>query len=277
MYDCHVHSHFSLDSELDPITACEVAIKAGLEGIAFTDHMDYDFPNIDPNLNIDFDTYSRYMDNLKAKYKARLKVLKGVEVGIQPHVIEDSLQLVKKYDFDYVLASVHILDGIDPYYKDSCYYKDKTKLQAYSRYFEEILFMVTHFDDFDVAGHFDYIIRYAPYDDRSFRYDDHRDLLDSIFKELIYKGRGFEINTGSYRERSSGIAGPDKKAPEYDIALLKRFRELGGEIVCLGSDSHSPEYIGYKFSYFSGLLLEAGFKYVTHFEGRKPVFTKITV
>lgn len=270
MFDCHIHSSFSGDSNLDAVSACELAIKAGLEGIAFTDHLDYDFPDFDDEFLIDFETYSRYMDNLKAKYKTRLKVLKGIEVGIQPHVIEDTYKVVKQYDFDYVLASVHIIDRVDPY--KVLYYKDKTKMQAYSGYLEEVLFMVMNFDDFDAAGHLDYIIRCAKYDDRSLRYADHCDLLDSIFKVLASKGKGIEINTGSYRDKNDGVP-----VPEYDITILKRYRELGGEIVCLGSDSHSPEYIGYKFDYFSELLLEAGFKYTAHFEDRRPVFIPIKV
>lgn len=267
MFDCHIHSSFSGDSDLDAILACETAIRSGLMGIAFTDHLDIDFPDFDINFMIDFDIHSSYMDNLKHKYESRLKILKGIEVGIQPHVVEDSLKVVKGYGFDYVLASVHILDGVDPYRK--VYYQGKTKSEAYARYLQEVLFMVGNFDDFDMAGHFDYIIRCADYDDRSLRYGDHTDLMDLIFKELISKGRGFEINTGSYREKDN------IPVPEYDIQILKRYKELGGDMVCLGSDSHSPEYIGYKFKYFRDMLVEAGFDYTVHFEGRKPVYDKL--
>jgi histidinol-phosphatase (PHP family) len=88
-------------------------------------------------------------------------------------------------------------------------------------------------------------------------------------KELISNGKGFEINTGSFRDK------PGRSTPSYDMELLKRYKRLGGEIISLGSDSHSLEYIGYKFDYFKELLEEAGFKHTVHFENRKPVFDRL--
>ncbi|MGI6776833.1 MAG: histidinol-phosphatase HisJ family protein [Acetivibrionales bacterium] len=268
MFDCHVHSNFSFDSNLKPEAACDKAIELGLDGIAFVDHLDLDFPDSQVNYTIDFDVYSKYMDSLCLKYKKQLEVLKGIEVGIQPHVIESTSSLINKYDFDFIIASVHIIDGLDPY--TYSYYQDKTKLQVYSRYLQEILFMIENYDDFDVTGHFNFIIRCAVYKDNSMKYNDLKDLFDSIFKLLISKGKGFEVNTGSFREKSNR-----KNIPDYDINILKRYKELGGEIVCLGSDAHRIEHIGYKFDYFKDMISSAGFKYLTHFVRREPVFTKI--
>lgn len=265
MFDCHVHSKFSCDSNLTLEAACDKAIEIGLSGIAFVDHLDFDFPGFGDEFLIDFDEYSFQISKIKEKYRNKLKVLKGIEVGIQPHVIEDSLSVVKKHDFDYVIASVHIIDGQDPYKKQ--FYPKKTKSQAYSRYLEEILFMVRNFNDFDICGHFTYIIRYPNYDDRTLRYHEHSDLFDTILKQLISRGKGFEINTGSFKETIDG-----RTVPEYDINILKRYKELGGEIICLGSDAHHVEFIGYKFSYFKDMISKAGFKYLTYYENRKPVF-----
>lgn len=267
MIDCHVHSSFSGDSEMPAEVACERAIEVGLKGLTFTDHLDIDFPDFSTEFLIDFDKYSVFMDNLKDKYKNRLKVLKGIEIGIQPHVMDETDKTVSSQNFDFVLCSVHVIDRIDPY--QPIYYKGKTKQQAYSKYLQAILFTVTNFNNFDAAGHFDYVIRKACYDDRSLRYCDHTELMDSILKTLVSKSKGFEINTGSYRDL------PGKTTAEYDIGILKRYKELGGKIVTLGSDSHVPDYIGYKFNYFKDMLKEAGFSYITHFEARKPVFDRI--
>lgn len=268
MFDCHAHSYFSYDSELDGEAACEAAIKHRLDGIIFTDHLDYDFPGHSDDIIIDFKACLEYISTLADKYRSSLKVLKGIEVGIQPHVVEKSLKIAGNFDFDYILASVHVIDRIDPC--EGTYYKDRTKKEAYGRYLESMLYMVRNFENFDVAGHFDYITRYANYGDRTLRYADHCDLLDSLFKELIYRGKGLEINTAAFRESQYG-----SRIPEFDIRILKRFKELGGEIVCLGSDSHKKEFIGYKFDYFSQVLKDAGFKYTAHFENRKPVFDLI--
>lgn len=267
MFDNHVHSSFSGDSEMPPQMACHTAYGIGLKGLAFTDHLDYDFPNFDVNFLIDFDDYSNTMDMIKDKYSGRLSVLKGIEVGLQPHVIEQTSQLVKKYNFDFVIGSVHVIEKKDPYIGE--YYGDMSKVQAYERYLKEIYDMLSRFDDFDVMGHIDYIIRYGHYDDRSMVYAEHSDIIDSILKLLVQKGKGMEINTASYREK------PGLSTPVYDNEILKRYLELGGEIITIGSDAHSTDYIGYLIRHFENILMSLGYRYVTHFEGRKPVFKRL--
>lgn len=262
MFDCHMHSNFSTDSNMDAADACVKALQLGLKGVAFTDHLDIEYPNTDESFNIDYNQYFSEISAVKANFKGRLNVLRAIEVGIQPNVIDESLKIIKSHPFDYVLASVHIIDGIDPYERD--YYKDRSKLDAYERYLKEIYFMITHFDNFDMVGHFEYIIRYAEYVDRSIRYTDHSDVFDCILKELIRQGRGFEVNTGTYRDPAVQV--------EYDAALLKRYRELGGELVCLGSDAHRINHIGLRFDYFAQMIRDAGFKYTVHYENRKPVY-----
>ena len=263
MFDCHMHTSFSLDSNMDATFACETAIGLGLHGIAFTDHVDFDYPGED--FMIDFNQYFAEISSVREKYSDRIKLLYSVEVGIQPHVLTESMELITGYPFDYVLASVHVMDGIDPYMRE--FYKGKAKIEAYERYLQEIYFMIKNFESFDMVGHFEYIIRYASYADRTLRYNDHKEMLDSIMLELIHQGRGFEVNTGTYRNESADA--------QYDFEVLKRYRELGGELICLGSDAHRPEHIGIRFDYFAQMLRDAGFKYTVHFEKRKPVFDRL--
>lgn len=263
MYDCHIHTKFSADSLMEADAACETAIGLGLDGIAFTDHLDFDYP--DETSNIDFNDYFRQITAVRDRYRDKLNVLTAVEVGIQPHVIKDSLEVVNGHSFDYVLASVHIIDRLDPYSKR--YYKGKTKSEAYERYLQEILFMIRNFNSFDMVGHFEYIIRYADYPDRTLRYAEHADTFDMIMKELIEGGRGFELNTGTYRNPSADA--------QYDTDVLKRYKALGGELICLSSDAHRAEHIASRFDYYAQMLRDAGFRYTVHFENRKPVFDKL--
>jgi len=65
------------------------------------------------------------------------QVLKGIEVGIQPHVIEESNDIVKKYDFDIVIGSIHVVDKTDLHNGDFC--RNKSKNEAYLRYLEAVL------------------------------------------------------------------------------------------------------------------------------------------
>jgi histidinol-phosphatase (PHP family) len=266
MFDCHVHSSFSGDSNMDAGLAVETAKKVGLEGIAFTDHLDFDYPDYDDVFLIDFNEYSEYMNRLKQECEG-FRVLKGIEVGIQPHVVKESLEVVKKYGFDIVIGSVHIVDKLDLHNGDFC--RGKTKKESYSRYLETVLECISLFDDFDVLGHIDLIRRYGCYDDKTLSINDYRDYIDAILNKLISDGRGIEVNTSGYRYKL------DSPMPDYEI--IKRYRELNGEIICTSSDAHTPDYIGYKFDYINELLLKAGFKYTTHFENRKPVFTSITL
>jgi len=249
---------------MNPVSACMRALEIGLTGITFTDHLDYDYPGFGNEFNIDFDAYSKSMDDLKEKFKDKLTVLKGIEVGIQPHTIEDTKKALQSSNFDFVISSVHIIDRQDPYVGE--YYKTRTKHEAYLRYLQEIVYSLNHFDDFDILGHIDYIIRYGCYDDRSLAYDEFIDTIDEILKRLVQLGKGMEVNTRSYRDKE-GI-----KTPVYDIKILKRYKELGGEIITLGSDAHSIDSIGYKFDYFKEMIKNAGFKYTAYFTERKPNF-----
>jgi len=243
--------------------ACESAIRLGLGGIAFTDHIDLDVEGID--YEFDLDQYFAEISMVKDKYSEKIKILSAVEVGIQPHVIDKSLQLINGYNFDYILASVHLVDRGNPYRKG--FYDGKEKHEIYERYLQEIYYMIRHFEKFDMVGHFEYIIRKASYADRSLRYADHSDIFDEIMEELIQQGRGFELNTATFRK--------DTPDAQYDIEILKRYRQLGGELICLASDAHDQESISLKFDYYAQMLRDVGFKYTVHFENRKPVFDKL--
>ncbi|RCX16846.1 histidinol-phosphatase (PHP family) [Anaerobacterium chartisolvens] len=265
MIDSHVHSNFSGDSEMPVEDACTKAMEAGLDGLAFTDHLDIDYPHQSPDFDIDFEVYSHCMDSVKERYRKKLKVLKGIEVGIQPHTIEPSLEIVRKYDFDFVISSVHVIDGQDPYYGD--YFNGKTRQQAFMRYLQAVLHCVSSFKDYDVAGHIGYVRRYGGYDDKTLRYSDYHEILDEILKTIISSGKGIEINSSGYRV---GLGSP---VPDYDI--VERYIKLGGEIISVGSDAHCREHIGHSFPAVKAALQSLGVKYTAHFEKRRAVFDRI--
>lgn len=265
MFDCHVHSSFSGDSNMNCEDAINTAINMGLQGISFTDHLDFDYPDYDDVFLIDFDQYSAAMDRLKKDYNDRIKVFKGIEVGIQPHVIDSTLEVINGYDFDIVIASVHVVDKLDLHNGDFC--KSKTQRESYTRYLEEVLQTVNSFENFDIIGHLDLIRRYGCYDNKSLSYADYSDLIDAILKQIIKMGKGIEVNSSGFRYNLS--------SPMPDFSIIKRYKELGGEIICTSSDAHTAEHIAYKFDYLKEMIAKAGFTYTAHFEQRKPVFTKL--
>ena len=134
--------------------------------------------------------------------------------------------------------------------------------------FESILDNVTLIDDFDVYGHLDYVVRYCPSGEKIFRMSDYKEVFEQIFKKIIPKGKGIEINTGSLYKNMSYAH------PHMDI--LKLYKDMGGEIITVGSDAHKPEYLCYDFeTYARDALTSLGYRYYCTFKNRKPEFNPL--
>jgi histidinol-phosphatase (PHP family) len=117
-------------------------------------------------------------------------------------------------------------------------------------------------------GHFDYIARYAPYPVQEISMKTFGDILEPILQLLAEDGKTLEINTKTYQQQKHGI-------PVLDLNVLRRFRELGGEAVALGSDAHKPERLGEQFGYYTQVLKDCGFRYGIFYKERKPQFFKL--
>jgi len=245
--------------------ACQRSIELGLSEIAFTDHLDIDYPGFDEQFMIDFDKYVEQCSIVQVKYASELKIRKGIEIGLQPHTLQQSAEVASAYRFDYIIASTHVVDKLDLDNGDFCC--NKTKKEAYRRYLEDMYANIKKFDPFCVLGHIDVIRRYGSYEDKDMRYADYADILDEILKWLIENGKGIEINTSGFRYGLNSTM----PTPEF----VQRYKDLGGEILTIGSDAHSTEYIAYKFDLAYDIARNAGFKYITTFEQLKPSFRKI--
>lgn len=269
--DMHVHSHFSCDSSEQPEAIIQTAISKGYSYVYFTDHHDMNFP-VHPSaplmdFQLDFDRYCNTLLKLRRQYQSQIEVRLGVEQGICPETAAGLKALSESYPFDFVIGSSHLtsLEQGDPYYPE--YYEGKSYVDAYREYFASEVENVRLTDSFDVYGHLDYAIRYCP--DRSFvyRFDDYHDLLELLLKLLVEKGKGIEINT-------SGIT--KIGYPHPHIETLKLYRQLGGEIITVGSDAHQKENIGSHFDKAEELLRQTGFSYYTVFKERKPEFIRLS-
>ena len=265
LWDTHMHCYFSGDSESSPQDMIESAIQKGLSGICFTDHQDVDYRRTPGLFDLDFDRYQLEIMELKEKYRNRIEICWGVELGLQPHVVDENLNIAHSYPFDFIIGSSHIVDHIDIYFPS--YYEGRTELGAYRRYFESVLENVLTDADYDVYGHLDYVVRYGPNKNLYFSYEKYADLIDEILRILISKGKGLELNMAGFKY---GLGHPN---PTEDI--LKRYRNLGGEIITLGSDGHKPDQIAWDYEKVPELLEQAGFQYYTVFKNRKPQFIKL--
>lgn len=264
--DYHTHSNYSSDSDTPMEENIKAAVELGLREIAATDHIDFDYPDPDFPFLFDYEPYSKEIDVLREKYSGKIKIVKGVEIGIQPHVTGQITELVNKNQYDFIIGSTHVVcDGYDLCMND--FFEGKTKHEAYWKYFEEVLHNVETYDFFNVYGHIDFINRYGNYSDKTMNYEEFKPLTDKILKVLAEKNKGIEINTSGFRY------GLGHTHPQFPI--VKRFKELGGRIITVGSDAHRPEQIAFRFDTAYEMLREAGFDQIALFRNKKPEFIKI--
>ena len=261
MFDFHIHSSVSFDSKTPAIEYANAAVAAGLREICFTDHWDYlPSPN-DPHDLFSLEDYAKAYDGLSVD---GLIIRRGVELGLNEWNVRHCRELLSMRDFDFVIGSVHYADGYDPY--NPKYWEGKTVEQAYMRYLEKELECVKLHDDFDVLGHLTYVCKSPCNPFRApLPYKECSEISDEIMRVLISRGKGIEINT-------SGVDRGVDLLPSLDY--VRRFKELGGEIVTVGSDAHSAERIG-QYCAKTVAELKDIFGYVCTFEKRKPIFHKL--
>lgn len=274
--DYHMHSEFSSDSQAPMEKMIEKAIQLNYNRICFTDHMDYNYPPHVSGKNFLFQPYAyeEKIKVLKEKYHHQIKVLKGIELGLQPGIKDNIHSLLANHTFDFIIGSTHLVNGVDPYFEEywntlfeTCSDRKEAIVKGIEKYFLTTLEQIKNYDEFCVYGHLDYIVRYAPDKEKYYNCSLYMDIIDEILRRLIQSGKGIEVNTSGYK---AGLSYPNPH-----VHILKRYKELGGEILTIGSDAHIPEHIGYDFSRAHALLSSLGIRYYTVFEDMKPIFLKI--
>lgn len=264
--DFHVHTDFSNDCSVSAEMQIESAIKQGLKYICITDHCDMHL-YFDKKYILDINSYFNKINTLKEKYKDRINVLCGIEIGLQPNLKEAIQNNISGYDFDFIIGSSHAVNNVDIGYNPDKYFGGKSEKEAYREYFESILENVKTFDNYNVYGHLDYVVRYGPNKNKHFDFNDYKNVFEEILKTIIRNGKGIEMNTAGLR-KNLGYPHPHKD-------ILKMYKNLGGEIITIGSDAHRTEHIGYGFQDIPELLRELGFKCYTVFERQVPKFINL--
>ena len=268
--DQHTHSNFSTDSEATPESMVQGAIAKGLTQLTLTDHMDLDYPGTTAEKPLfEFNTadYFSTLAPLKETYAGQLYLGIGIELGLRPgreDLNAQMHQLLADYPFDFVLGSVHLLDNDDPYYEE--YWQSRSAKDILTKYFNDMLTSIKEFDNFDSLGHLDYLIRYIPpfCGDKDYAVKEYREVIDEIFKFLINKNKALEINT----------AGLIKGLPCFHpkLNVLKRYLDLGGKLLTIGSDGHSPDKIATEFAKTEELLKSLNVSGYYVYKNRTPEF-----
>lgn len=279
--DYHVHTEFSDDSNYLMEEVVKDAINMKMDEICFTDHVDYGIkrdwddpigmiyrkggpgePEKMPLANVNYPKYFEKIDFLKKKYP-EIVIKQGMEFGMQMHTIEQYQKLFNKYSFDFIILSCHQVEDKEFWTQD--FQRGRTQKEYNERYYQEILDIIKVYKDYSVLGHLDLITRYD--EQGIYSFEKIKPIIKEILEIVIEDGKGIEVNTSSHRY------GLKDSTPSKDI--LRLYKELGGKIITIGSDSHKPEHLGAYIEETKGLLKELGFEYYCTYENMKPIFHQL--
>ena len=258
--DYHVHSYFSEDTDFPMELEIQKAIELGMDELCFTEHSDYDVPTV---VNCDYDAYFKEMEEMKEKYKGQITLKTGIEFGIQVHTTKAYEETFGQYPFDFVIFSCHQVENKEYWRQEP--QKGKTQLEYNRRYYQEILDVVKAYKDYSILGHLDVIKRYDL--NGEIELEKIKDLIEQIFEVVIADGKGIEVNTSNHRYGLSDMT------PSRDI--LKLYKELGGTIITIGSDSHKKEHLGAYIDWSKEELRKLGYTQFCTFEKMQPIFHEL--
>ena len=269
-FDTHTHTKFSCDCSKIPEDGIISAIEKGLSGIAITDHSDlrlfekFDIPTELP-------ASARETQRLKEKYGDKIIISNGIEISDAaiPHFADRLEEALHFYDYDLILASVHIADYKGKWVEFSSDDFSKTDFHQLEEmmdiYFDYMLKSVYN-NQFSILCHVTYPLRYinGVYK-RGITLDRYQNKIEDIFKVIIDKNTCLEINTAKCTKEN-----PDNFCPEKE--LIEFYLSLGGKMFTLASDSHIAGSEGRCFEEASCLLKSHGINGAYYFEKQKPVF-----
>lgn len=287
--DYHIHTYHSDDSTYPMEQVVKDAISKGITDLCFTDHVDYGIkedadkltpeqrqelkvkiqnPNV-PKYNVDYPAYVAEYQDVKEKYADKINLKLGMEFGLQIHTIPQYQKLFNSYPFDFIIMSCHQVENKEFWTQE--FQQGRSQDEYNQRYYDEILEQVKNYHDYSVLGHLDLIARY----DKAgiYPFAKIQDKIAEILKIVIADGKGIELNTSSVRYKIHNAQGEQELTPSREILAL--YKELGGRIITVGSDSHKPEHLGAYIAEQSQELLKLGFKEICTFEKMQPIFHKL--
>lgn len=270
--DYHVHTEFSDDSTYPMEQVVKDAIAMKMDEICFTDHVDYGikddwdsgktivYRGEEPLANVDYPAYDDKIKEVQSKYGARIAIKMGMEFGMQAHTIPQYEALFQRYPFDFIILSIHQVEDKEFWTQD--FQRGRSQEEYNWQYYEEMLNVVKRYQNYSVLGHLDLITRYD--ENGVYPFENVEPIISAILKAVIKNGKGIELNTSYHRY---GL-----KDTTPSVKILERYRELGGDIITIGSDSHSPSHLGAYIEEAKQLLRSMGFRYFCTYDKMKPIY-----
>ena len=262
--DMHTHSENSHDSVCKIEEMANEQIKRGTTIFAVTDHFDtysYEDYDIFTPIKKAYET----AQNLNEKFNNKCKILSGIEISEgfwYPQIYKKATDLI---DYDVILGSVHLVRYSDMRKAYSCIdfskYSNEIICEYLDTYFDDV-FTLLDTTDFDVLSHLTCPLRYITGKHKfEICLSRYYEKIEKILERIIKMKIALEVNTSSYNLLNSTM-------PPYDV--LKKYFDLGGKLITLGSDAHVAENASTNFEYAIKILKEIGFKNITYYEKRKP-------
>lgn len=269
--DYHMHSSCSSDAQDTMYDMALAAGERGIDHLCFTDHCDLDhYTSGERNPDCFRDVWPQILEQYEyvcRESPSQLEISLGLELGECNHYPDWGREIASQPELDFVIGSVHNLRGLADFYALK-YESVEHCRELLFRYLDELTEMA-ELDYIDVISHIGYTLRYMLRAGFSNRADEdiYNDRLQLLLKTIIENGHGIEINCSGFRHPGINETIPSMK-------ILRLYRQLGGEIITVGSDAHSVDDSGRFISHGFEVLEELGYRYVTIFRGRKPEFIK---
>lgn len=274
--DYHMHSSCSFDAVDTMADMARAAYDRGIRQIVFTDHCDFDIPETirfsGPGPFEATPEQRAQLEEARAAVPGDMRLAIGLELGEGNHDPQRAVAVYAASGYDFILGSLHNLRGMEDFYYLN-YESNAECYDLYDRYLDELIELAS-IPCFDVMAHIGYCRRYMHKQgwEAALTLARHGDKLDTLFRILIENGRGIELNCADLlpdgREDALLEAFPS-------VPILRRYRELGGEIITVGSDSHCVRAAGVGVEAGYAMLRENGFRHVTLFNRHRPEFIPI--
>ncbi len=265
LVDLHTHTHFSHDCNADIDALCQSAIASGVSVLALTDH--FDVWEIPTHKGSTYDAATAYGEVCKAKkrYADKLQVLYGIELGEPVEFADEARALLAEYPFEFVIGSLHQIPNAHDFYF-SWGESNPTSEQMFADFSDylDALAEVAEFPNIHTLAHITYPLRYAAKVGKIFAIDRFLPAFDRVFRTLIRRGVALEINTSGLRQ-TIGKTMPDEN-------LLRRYYDMGGRRITIGSDAHRPDDIGAGIAETISVLRDIGFRDVMTVRAGAPAF-----
>ena len=259
--DYHLHTYHSLDGRQSIEELCRTMVERGVEEICLTEHIEPGHPDENADIPPEWPKYFADIQEMREKYPM-LTIRAGVEIGDNPPIRPQI-----KAALDFRLLSLHLVNGLDPYYSDK-YFGGKTRDQAYREYAEAKAESILAWTEFDSIAHIGYASKFSIYTgpERALVYNDAPDVFDEILRHIIRLGKCLEVNTSGYALTGDTYA---------HSSIIRRYIEQGGENFTFGSDSHAVDRNYDGIARAKDMVRALGVKYQASFDQRKMTLWRI--